>query len=165
MEVTAFQTPTGLHVFQYLGDGPLMVGPSPISLAEARELHRWLGRYLRNEDSKEARDQLADVLEQMKPPTQPAEPFPPRDDLPKWFFVYSPRSEDDPDPIGFAPGSMRHGINSRLVTPEHPQCTHVFNAGVPFETSEANPELLHFVKADHAFRPATQRELQQMEHS
>ena len=67
-----------------------MFGSAPVSLDEARRLHAWLGRYLRREDSKEARAAIADVEQQMT--QQQAPPPPPRDDLPVHYFCYLSRA-------------------------------------------------------------------------
>ena len=160
MEMTPFRSGS-LVVFD---DGPnLMVGSYALNNDEAEQLHEWFKRRHRIKASEPARREHEEVLRAMREQQQP-EPPPPRDDLPVFHFVYDPRHQDELQTIGYKPGTIdRAGIDlvpAELVPEGHPLATHVFTAGELIEATEADPQLIAFLRSNKLFRRALVREIE-----
>ena len=137
-----------------------MVGPYALNNDEADELLEWFKKRHRVKASEPARREHEALLRAMREQQQP-EPPPPRDDLPVHYFVYDPHHQDEPQIIGYRPGTIdRHGndlVPAELVPPDHPLATHTFTAGVLIEATEADPQLISFLRSNRLFRAALHR--------
>ena len=78
-------------------------------------------------------------------------------------FVFDPRDQDEPQIVGYRPGTTdRHGndmMPAELVPEGHPLASHTFTAGVLIEATEADPQLISFLRSNRLFRAALQKEI------